>query len=104
MAATSTLVDGGLQSNFPIDSLDRADGAKPRWPSSGVGVLRNLPEGNDTVIPALAPITRFGVPHLLESDFGISDNEVQAFHAKGHGAAEAFLRTWDWDAHLSRFR
>ncbi len=64
---TSTLVDGGLLSNFPIDSLDRTDGAKPRRPSFGVTVLPNLPEGNDKVIPALAPIRLLGPPHLLES-------------------------------------
>jgi NTE family protein len=64
---TSTLVDGGLLSNFPIDSLDRTDGRQPRWPSFGVTVLPNLPEGNDRVIPALAPIRLLGPPHLLES-------------------------------------
>jgi NTE family protein len=64
---TSTLVDGGILSNFPIDSLDRTDGRKPRWPSFGVTVLPNLPEGNDKVIPALAPIRLLGPPHLLES-------------------------------------
>jgi NTE family protein len=65
--STSTLVDGGILSNFPIDSLDRTDGRKPRWPSFGVTVLPNLPEGNDKVIPALSPIRLLGPPHLLES-------------------------------------
>ncbi len=64
---TSTLVDGGILSNFPIDSLDRTDRRPPRWPSFGVTVLPNLPEGNDRVIPALAPIRLLGPPHLLES-------------------------------------
>jgi NTE family protein len=64
---TSTLVDGGILSYFPIDSLDRTDGRKPRWPSFGVTVLPNLPEGNDKVIPALAPLRLLGPPHLLES-------------------------------------
>jgi NTE family protein len=63
----STLVDGGLLSNFPIDSLDRTDGKPPRWPTFGVTVLPNLPEGNDRVIPALAPLRLLGGPHLLES-------------------------------------
>ena len=63
---TSTLVDGGILSNFPIDSLDRTDGRKPRWPSFGVTVLPNLPEGNDNVIPALAPLRLLGAPHLFE--------------------------------------
>jgi NTE family protein len=63
---TSTLVDGGILSNFPIDSLDRFDGHKPRWPSFGVTVLPNLPEGNDKATPALAPLRMLGAPHLLE--------------------------------------
>ena len=57
---TSTLVDGGLLSNFPIDSLDRPDGKSPRWPSFGVTVLPNLPDGNDKVIPALAALRLLG--------------------------------------------
>jgi NTE family protein len=64
---TSTLVDGGLLSNFPIDSLDRTDGKQPRWPTFGVTVLPNLPSGDDKVIPALAPLRLLGPPHLLES-------------------------------------
>jgi NTE family protein len=63
---TSTLVDGGVLSNFPIDSLDRPDGAAPRWPSFGVTVLPNLPDGNDKVIPALAALRLLGPTHLLE--------------------------------------
>ena len=63
---TSTLVDGGLLSNFPIDSLDRTDGKRPRWPSFGVTPLPNLPDGNDKVIPPLAALRLLGAPHLLE--------------------------------------
>ncbi|BBZ29587.1 membrane protein [Mycolicibacterium madagascariense] len=63
---TSTLVDGGLLSNFPIDSLDRTDGKPPRWPTFGVTLLPNLPDGNDRLIPALAPLRLLGAPHLLE--------------------------------------
>src|SRR5262249_52951672 len=58
----STLADGGILSNFPIDSLDRTDDRNPRWPSFGVTVLPNLPEGNDKVIPGLAPIRMRGPP------------------------------------------
>ncbi|HYO02309.1 MAG TPA: patatin-like phospholipase family protein [Mycobacterium sp.] len=63
---TSTLVDGGLLSNFPLDSLDRTDGRAPRWPSFGITLLPNLPDGNDSVIPALAALRPLGAPHLLE--------------------------------------
>jgi NTE family protein len=62
----STLVDGGLLSNFPIDSLDRPDGKPPRWPSFGVTLLPNLPQGNDRVIPALDVLRLVGAPHALE--------------------------------------
>jgi len=62
----STLVDGGLLSNYPIDSLDRLDGKRPRWATLGVTLLPNLPEGNDKVIPGLAPLRLLGGPHLLE--------------------------------------
>ncbi|WP_179466560.1 patatin-like phospholipase family protein [Mycolicibacterium vinylchloridicum] len=62
----STLVDGGLLSNYPIESLDRADGRKPRWPTFGVTLLPDLPANNDKVIPALAPLRHFGGPSLLE--------------------------------------
>jgi NTE family protein len=63
---TSTLVDGGLLSNFPLDSFDRPDGRPPRWPTFGVTLLPNLPQGNDKVIPALAPLHWLGGPTLLE--------------------------------------
>ncbi len=62
----SRLVDGGLLSNYPIDSLDRLDGKVPRWPTLGVTLLPNLPEGNDRLVPGLAPLRIFGGPHLLE--------------------------------------
>ncbi|MCW1957328.1 MAG: patatin-like phospholipase family protein [Mycobacterium sp.] len=62
----STLVDGGLLSNYPIDTFDRLDGKPPRWPTLGVTLLPNLPAGNDKVIPGLAPVRVFSGPALLE--------------------------------------
>jgi NTE family protein len=62
---TSTLVDGGLLSNFPIDSLDCNNGKKPRWPTFGVTVMPNPPAGGDGVARALAAL-RVGAPPLLE--------------------------------------
>ncbi|OBI49738.1 phospholipase [Mycobacterium kyorinense] len=65
---TSTLVDGGVLSNFPIDSFDRPDGKPPRWPTFGITLLPNLPQDNAKVIPALAPLHWLGGgPTLLES-------------------------------------
>jgi len=62
---TSTLVDGGLLSNFPIDSLDRTDGRQPRWPTFGVTLLPNLPAGDDKVVPLLGLPVPGGL-HLLD--------------------------------------
>lgn len=63
---TSRLVDGGLLSNFPIDSLDRCDGEPPRWPTFGVTLLPDLPAENAAVIPALRPLHLISSPTLLE--------------------------------------
>jgi NTE family protein len=63
---TSTLLDGGLLSNFPVDSLDRTDGAAPRWPSFGVTVVPNLPDGLDQVIPDWGPLRHLGPSRLLD--------------------------------------
>ncbi len=66
---TSTLVDGGVLSNFPVDSLDRTDGEPPRWPTFGVTVMPKLAEGLDNAFPALRPLRFLGQPALLESLF-----------------------------------
>jgi NTE family protein len=62
----STLVDGGLLSTFPIDSLDRPDAKPPRWPTFGITVVPKLFEGIESAIPALRPLRRLGPPSLLE--------------------------------------
>ena len=63
---TSTLVDGGVLSNFPIDSFDRPDGKPPRWPTFGITVLPRLAEGISAVMPALKPLRLFEQTSLLE--------------------------------------
>lgn len=47
----STLVDGGVVSNFPIDSLDRTDGKPPRWPTFGITLLPDIPGGDNGLLP-----------------------------------------------------
>jgi NTE family protein len=136
---TSTLVDGGMLSNFPIDSFDRRDGKLPRWPTFGVTLLPNLPQGNDKLIPALAPVNwLFGGPPLIEAlittmivgrdqaylnqpwvdsrairvdsskvgflDFDIKDKQKQELYHSGHEAMVEFLKTWDWEEYVERFR
>lgn len=52
----STLVDGGVLSNFPIDLLDRRDGRPPRWPTLGLKLLPVLPGQADRLLPGLGLI------------------------------------------------
>ncbi len=47
----STLVDGGVVSNFPIDSLDRTDGRPPRWPTFGITLLPDIPGRDNGLLP-----------------------------------------------------
>jgi NTE family protein len=54
----STIVDGGVLSNFAIEIFDRTDGRKPRWPTFGVRLFPDLPAGLGDVVPW------FGVPML----------------------------------------
>lgn len=63
--SVSTLVDGGLLSNFPIDVFDRSDGRPPRWPTLGLTLLPRLPLGNVQIFPWLGVVKR-GLPHFLE--------------------------------------
>jgi NTE family protein len=64
---TSTLVDGGVLSNFPIDTFDRPDGKPPRWPTFGVTVLPRPAEGIGAVMPALKSLRVIEQTALLES-------------------------------------
>jgi len=65
--ATSTLVDGGVLSNFPIDTFDRRDGKPPRWPTFGITILPRPTEGLSAVMPVLKPLRLFEQTALLES-------------------------------------
>jgi NTE family protein len=61
----TTLVDGGVLSNFPIEIFDRTDGAKPRWPTLGVKVIPALPAGDAQLFPGIA-LPALPPVHLLE--------------------------------------
>lgn len=65
----SVLVDGGVLSNFPIDSFDRPDGNLPRWPTFGVTVIPYLPTHLGEMLPGLATLLPRPCPEpmLLES-------------------------------------
>ena len=64
---SSTLVDGGVVSNYPIDVFDRTDGREPRWPTFGVTLLPRLPAANIQLFPQLGALRRRGFPRFIES-------------------------------------
>jgi NTE family protein len=51
--AQTTLVDGGILSNFPVEIFDRTDAAHPRWPTFGIRVMPDLPGGFEHLIPGV---------------------------------------------------
>ncbi|QNN52480.1 patatin-like phospholipase family protein [Nocardioides mesophilus] len=68
--ATSTLVDGGVLSNFPIDIFDRTDGRPPRWPTFGVKLLPLLPVDAAKLVP-IAGLFQHG-PVALAADLAMT--------------------------------
>src|SRR5690625_1840777 len=66
----STLVDGGVLSNFPVYTFDRRDGRAPLWPTFGVTVMPELsagPAGIEELVPVLKPLRLFDHASLLEN-------------------------------------
>lgn len=63
---SSTLVDGGVLSNFPIDIFDRTDGLPPRWPTFGVKLLPLLPVDAAKLLP-IAGLFKHGPVALAAS-------------------------------------
>lgn len=64
---TSLLVDGGLLSNYPIDTFDRTDGQPARWPTLGVTLIPRLPASNTRLVPPLKAARLIPGVHFLES-------------------------------------
>jgi NTE family protein len=130
-ALVSTLVDGGVLSNFPIALFDRTDGRPPRWPTFGVR-LSMRPEGRvqTTEVRGTVSLALALVETMLEAcdathiddpcvqarsvfvdtsgispvDFGISDEQQEQLLLAGHESAGAFLARWDWAGYLALCR
>lgn len=64
---SSTLVDGGVLSNYPIDVFDRTDDHVPRWLTFGVTLLPRLPVSNIQPFLLLGPLQQRGFPCFMES-------------------------------------
>ncbi len=129
---TSTLVDGGLLSNYPISTFDRLDETRPRWPT--IGVRLDAPESGGA--PAPRPVrgpVRTGVAlvqtaieacqaeHVLDRcnimrsvyvdtadvgaiDFDLTEAEQEALLRSGEEGARRFLAQWDFAAWLAACR
>jgi NTE family protein len=127
----STLVDGGVLSNFPVAVFDRTDGRPPRWPTFGVR-LSMRPDGraSTTEVRGTVSLALSLVETMLEAcdaqhiddpcvqarsvfvdtggispvDFGITDEQQEQLLLAGHQAAGDFLASWDWASYLRTCR
>lgn len=128
----STLVDGGLLSNYPISAFDRRDERPPRWPTLGVR-LDALGIGNEPPAQPVRNVVSMGIAlvetaieanqaeHVLDPcniarsvyvdtrgtgavDFSITQEEQRRLIDLGHDATAAFLEHWDYPAWLRRCR
>lgn len=126
---TSTLVDGGMLSNFPVACFDRRDGRPPRWPTFGIKLsnrpsTERMPKSADSPLKlSLAmiatmrefydgmhiddPATKdrtifvdtFGVK---ATDFDLSAADADRLYESGRRSAEKFLATWDFEEYKVR--
>ena len=117
-AQPSVLVDGGMLSNFPVDTFDRTDGKPPRWPTIGIklsaqqvpdqvehvvkgdvslalGMLGTMQSWHDqmhlndpAVIKRTIFVDTFGVN---ATDFSIDTSTQQRLFESGRQAADQFL-------------
>jgi NTE family protein len=110
---TSTLVDGGVVSNFPIDSLDRTDGKPPRWPTFGVTLVPDIPRLYAQLLPHWLNRLLPHSVHLLESvvvtalfgrDNTYAEQPWVAARTIGVHSDEAAVNFLDFDITAARVR
>lgn len=126
---TSTLVDGGLLSNYPLGIFDRDDGRPARWPTLGVRLTSRLGEPRysepvrgpvslalavvQTTIEASQAQHVAGACDVERSvfvdtsdisvvDFDITQAQQEALYDGGWRSAERFLTTWSYDEWRAR--
>lgn len=131
-AGTSSLVDGGLLSNYPISIFDRLDEQPPRWPTIGVR-LNALGLGEPAHVEPVHHPVPIGIAivetsieacqaeHVLDPcniarsvevdttaipsfDFSITRPQQERLIHHGRTAAVEFLDHWDFHAWLRRCR
>lgn len=128
--APSTIVDGGIFTNYPIEIFDRTDGKPPRWPTLGVRLhsraeLRPRNEIGGPLSLAKAMVesligawdvmyaddacvqarTMFvEAAEVSATDFDITPQQQATLLANGAAAADDFLAHWDFAEYLKRCR
>jgi NTE family protein len=128
----STLVDGGLLSNYPITTFDRRDGKEPRWPTIGVRLDALGLDVEDPVAPVRGPVSiglalvqtaieACQAEHVLDPcnvsrsvyvdtsavsavDFSLSEEQQRELLAEGGRSAARFLASWDYEEWLAACR
>ena len=131
-AATSLLVDGGMLSNFPIEVFDRNDGKTPRWPTFGIklsarpgalgtpkfktdstfdfakamiGTMTSFHDQMHIEDPGVLARTMFvDTLKVRATDFDIDEKTQDQLYKNGRGAAEQFLKTWNFSRYVKKFR
>ena len=128
---TSTIVDGGMLSNFPVACFDRDDGRPPRWPTFGIklshraalewtpkeadnpvelamamiGTMREFYDGmhidEASTLSRTIFVDTFGIK---ATDFDLSDSDADRLYESGRSAAEKFLSRWNFEEYLATFR
>jgi len=127
----STLVDGSVLSNFPVELFDRTDGHPPRWPTFGIrlsmrpGEAVQTTDVSGTVSLALSLVEAMlyacdarhidapcvqarsifvDASGVSPVDFTITDEVQEHLLLSGHQAAGTFLARWDFDRYLEQCR
>ncbi|HEY3682348.1 MAG TPA: patatin-like phospholipase family protein [Streptosporangiaceae bacterium] len=126
----STIVDGGIFTNYPITIFDRTDGKPPRWPTFGVRLCSraDLRKRNEIHGPlsmatalvesllgawdamfvddpcALARTMFVDTADIASTDFGLTQEQQRTLLDNGTHAADEFLRHWDFADFLRRCR
>jgi NTE family protein len=130
---TSTLVDGGLVSNYPISMFDREDGLPGRWPTIGIRLSSLAPTAEEAAPRPVKGPVQLGealvetaiegcqAEHVLHPcnvarsvavdttevspvDFDIDPVRRDRLIEEGRRTAEEFLETWDYDDWLAACR
>jgi NTE family protein len=120
-----------MLSNFPIDTFDRTDDQRPRWPTFGIKLSARPTSAQQAATPVhgtvdlakamLSTMTgwydqmHINEPSVLDrtmfvdttgvtaTDFDLSPKTAQWLYDNGRKAAESFLNGWNWDAYLAKY-